>query len=299
MALRNDYDLGVLNGTCMTVLYIDGHSHCMNCRTEQGEQRQIPFDYIADGHLAHAYAMTIHKAQGATFERALVLADDTMTAEHAYTALSRARECTDLFVETGDAIERESHAPVIESPVAERLRTSFGRTGSQSLAIDHDPTLVPIDVLRTERARLQATLVGRPIDHDRELRELQQKISSRRQSLEQAMWRQDQAQQRLDRLGPIGRHVHRHDRREFELREQSAAADINRLSEELACFTAEHRELSLEHREVTRWDEAHRPQLDRVGEIDRAIGLHDAAARALERGLTIERGPDRSMGLGL
>ena len=65
--------------------------------------------------------MTIHKAQGATLARALVLTDDTMTAEHAYTALSRASIRTDLYIESSDALEREAHAPTVSTPTAERV----------------------------------------------------------------------------------------------------------------------------------------------------------------------------------
>ena len=49
-----------------------------------------------DRHLAHGYATTIHKAQGLTVDRALVLVDDTVAREQAYVALSRARTKTTL-----------------------------------------------------------------------------------------------------------------------------------------------------------------------------------------------------------
>ena len=57
--------------------------------TTAGARLVAPFAYAEARHLTHGYATTIHKAQGATVDRCFVLADDTMTREHAYTALSR------------------------------------------------------------------------------------------------------------------------------------------------------------------------------------------------------------------
>ena len=144
-------DVGVLNGTRLTLASIDSRQGNLHCRDDHHRSVRIPFRYAADGLLTHGYAMTIHKAQGATLTRALVLADDTMTAEHAYTALSRASVRTDLYIDSGDALEREAHAPTVSTPTAERLSRAFRRSSAQSLAIDHNPQLVPVDVLRAER----------------------------------------------------------------------------------------------------------------------------------------------------
>ena len=72
---------------------------CARSTTSTGPS-SIDFAYAEAGHLAHAYAMTIHKAQGATFERAFVLARaETFTAELGYTALSRATDGTNLYLD--------------------------------------------------------------------------------------------------------------------------------------------------------------------------------------------------------
>ena len=65
--------------------------------------RALPVDYLEAGHLGHAYAMTVHKSQGITVERAFVLSTDSLTQESGYVAMSRATESTELFVPVGSA----------------------------------------------------------------------------------------------------------------------------------------------------------------------------------------------------
>jgi Ti-type conjugative transfer relaxase TraA len=97
VCLRNNRALGVLNGTKGTVESADHKGVTLD--TEQG-RRLLPATYVEDGHLAHGYAVTVHKAQGATVDRAFVLATDSLTREAGYVAMSRARSGTELFVPT-------------------------------------------------------------------------------------------------------------------------------------------------------------------------------------------------------
>jgi hypothetical protein len=53
---------------------------------------------VADGHLTYADAITAHKAQGLTVDRAFVLGSGRISRGWGYTALSRAREETRLYV---------------------------------------------------------------------------------------------------------------------------------------------------------------------------------------------------------
>src|SRR5207237_479060 len=264
-------DLGVLNGTRLTVRYIDTYRGRLHCVDEQQQAARIPFRYAAAGNLTHAYAMTIHKAQGATIERALVLADETLTREQAYTALSRATRGTDIFVDTVDpAIE--AHAPAAQPEPVDRLRASVSRSVSQQLAIDRSPhDLVPLQALRAERDRLQHQLRDRPPDRSGDLRRLQERIKSTRHSLEQAMWRQDQAQRRLEELGPVGRTIHRRERTELERRANDATLDVDRLTGELKTLTLRHGSASRLQREFTKWEHQHQPELDRLLEVDHTV----------------------------
>ena len=278
LALRNAYDLEILNGTRATIERIDRRHQQLHVIDDRGRSLAIPFAYADAGHLTHGYATTIHKAQGATVERAFVLIDDTVAAEHAYTALSRASARTDLYVEPpGPPIE--THAPVIETDMSTRLATALRRSVGQQLAIDQMPTtIVPIEALRAERDRLREQLRDRPLDHSVELRRLQDRITSTRGSLEQAIWRQGEAQRQLDELGPVGRKLHRRERTEFERRESSATLDIDRLTGELKTMTMRHGAMGRLQRDFTRWEQQHQPELERYMELDHTVWTREVAS---------------------
>jgi hypothetical protein len=297
LALRNAYDLDILNGTRAAIARIDRHAQQLHVIDDRARSRVIPFAYAEAGNLTHGYATTIHKAQGATVERAFVLLDDSVAAEHAYTALSRASTRTDLYVEpTSRPIE--THAPAIEADVRTRLAGALRRRAGQQLAVDHAQELVPIEALRVERDRLRDQLGDRPVDNSVELRRLQDRVRSTRTSLEHAVWRQGEAERQLDRLGPVGRTLHRRERGEYERRGDSATQDIDRLTEELRGLTARHGALSRRQRDFTRWEQQHQPELDRFIELDHTVWVRETAARSRQ----IEpphRSVDHGLGLGL
>ncbi|MCA1703488.1 MAG: ATP-binding domain-containing protein, partial [Actinobacteria bacterium] len=73
-----------------------------------GEERHVPLRYVALGQLTHAYAFTVHKAQGLTCDVALLLGDDTLFAEAGYTGVTRGRTRNQLYVvrgEDGDGLD--------------------------------------------------------------------------------------------------------------------------------------------------------------------------------------------------
>ena len=90
----------------------------------------------ADGWLTHGYATTIHKAQGTTVDQCFILADETTSREHAYTALSRGRHGNNLYLSTDDRRAEEGHTPEINPDQLDRLRHSLGRSIRQHLASD-------------------------------------------------------------------------------------------------------------------------------------------------------------------
>ena len=301
LALRNAYEIDVLNGSRFIIERIDTRRHELHCVDSTGHITNLPFGYAEAGHLAHAYAMTIHKAQGATVERALVLVDETMTSEHAYTALSRARGRTDLYIDFGTSIEPEAHAPPPPAVVPDRLAAAVSRSVAQHLAIDQTRmSLTPVEALRIERDRLHAQLADRPFDNSIVLRRLAERITSTRQALEHAYWRRDEAQRKLDEFGPVARRVHRRDRVQIERLEHTADADIKRLTAELAPMTVRHGALTRQQREVKRWQRDHQPELDRLAELDRSIRMREVAtlSRQVEP-VTRTREVDRGLELGL
>jgi len=100
--------------------------------------KTIPAAYLDTGGLDHAYAMTIHKAQGMTRDVALTLADDTFYREAAYTALSRGRRENRLYLITDQPAREERHAPEFDDRAhAELVRRMLERSLAKTMALEH------------------------------------------------------------------------------------------------------------------------------------------------------------------
>jgi hypothetical protein len=119
MCLRNDHHLGVRNGTVGTVASVDKGEVVL------ADGTHLPSSYLEAGHLTHAYASTVHKAQGTTVDRAYLLGSDQLYREAGYVGMSRGRLSNELFVVA-------TELPEGVADLAESLRTSR----AQSLALD-------------------------------------------------------------------------------------------------------------------------------------------------------------------
>jgi ATP-dependent exoDNAse (exonuclease V) alpha subunit len=102
VCLRNQRADGLLNGLRGVVTAVDPEGGSLIVGLTDGTDRTVPTSYLDAGHLDHGYAMTIHKAQGLTADETLVLATDDLYQEAGYTALSRARLETRVYVVVGD-----------------------------------------------------------------------------------------------------------------------------------------------------------------------------------------------------
>jgi hypothetical protein len=87
--------LGVKNGTLGTVEHATGAR--LSVRLDDG--RAVAFDPLQYTHVAHGYAVTIHKSQGATVDRAYALADPLIDRHAAYVAMTRHRLDVHLFAD--------------------------------------------------------------------------------------------------------------------------------------------------------------------------------------------------------
>ncbi|WP_311273682.1 MULTISPECIES: Ti-type conjugative transfer relaxase TraA [unclassified Rhizobium] len=103
--LENSRDLGVKNGMLGTVEYVEAGTPGAGPRIVAqldgpggkgaGDSVSIPMDsYQA---VDHGYATTIHKNQGATVDRAFVLASTTMDQHLTYVAMTRHRDGVQLY----------------------------------------------------------------------------------------------------------------------------------------------------------------------------------------------------------
>jgi len=159
VCLRNDYRLGVRNGDRATVERVDPDGRTMRVRLDDGV-RVLPTEYLDAGHVAHAYATTIHKAQGMTVDRCLTLGTDDLYREAGYVALSRGRTANVLYAVGGHGVENDlTHARQHDaSDPVDLVRDALGREAGKQLAIekavpDHD-----WGIGATERRRLLAEI---------------------------------------------------------------------------------------------------------------------------------------------
>lgn len=99
---RNEHELGVKNGMLGTVesaatdriaVRLDGDGHSLS---------RIAFDPRRYRDFDHGYAVTIHKSQGATVDRAYVLASRSMDQPLTYVAMTRHRDALRLYVSDDD-----------------------------------------------------------------------------------------------------------------------------------------------------------------------------------------------------
>ncbi|NSY61677.1 Ti-type conjugative transfer relaxase TraA [Agrobacterium tumefaciens] len=95
--LENNRDLGVKNGMLGTVEHVEPGKIIARLDGRGGDSVRIPTDsYQA---IDHGYATTIHKNQGATVDRAFVLASSTMDRHLTYVAMTRHRDSVQLYAD--------------------------------------------------------------------------------------------------------------------------------------------------------------------------------------------------------
>ena len=118
----------------------------MTVRITSGEHVVLDRDYLDHGWVDHAYAVTIHKAQGVTCDSVLVVGPAGLYREGAYVALSRARHEARLYVTADQAAgieERHEYGiplptesvPDPEADILARLH----RSAAKNLVIVDDP----------------------------------------------------------------------------------------------------------------------------------------------------------------
>jgi hypothetical protein len=140
VCLDNDRRLGVHNAMFATVRAVDQQARELVVSPD-GEvtTRRLPEDYVAE-HLDHAYATTIHKAQGATYDRVLLLGDDCLYRQAGYTGLSRGRDRNDIYLVVDDDREHdpelERHGTIDEDHPVARFVRALNRDGAKVMASD-------------------------------------------------------------------------------------------------------------------------------------------------------------------
>jgi conjugative relaxase-like TrwC/TraI family protein len=160
----------VVTSECATVAAVDLHGSALVARMDDDGrlQRFAGADLDAE-HLAHGYALTVHRSQGATVERAHAL-EDGGGRELAYVKMSRAKECSTVYAvadsldqavedlgwrwaqsrRIGWAIDAGTPAPGAPKPAADIARTHSASLRHARLVAERDAlaAVVPDDVGR-------------------------------------------------------------------------------------------------------------------------------------------------------
>ena len=287
VARRNDRGRAVDNGTRGTVIAVDATEKEVLVRTDAGARRRLDAPYVAE-HLEHAYALTAHTVQGATVEWAGVVGrPEDFTRNWSYTALSRAREPTELFVfdaQTERELDRIEIAPGQarglrdERTPIQRLETAMRQRDDEDLALDrvyectgglahleraHAGTAVP----RPTVVELQAELtqlrdqIGQYPEH------LVDQLHAARTARTEAQRVADELRARIHELEPAARGLLR--RRAADSAERALQRQRLKLTEgEIAAASKRERDLADKLPDRAAWEAECRVLRERAAELE-------------------------------
>jgi len=130
MVTANDYRRALLNGTRGQVTSVAVGRGELTVRLGDGRDVTFAASYLRAGRLAHAYALTCHKAQGLTVELSMLWGSGALTRQTGYVAMSRGRAANYLYA-TWDGLRRDFAAdidrPRVEAAPTSRQRAALAR----------------------------------------------------------------------------------------------------------------------------------------------------------------------------
>ncbi len=266
VALKNHQRrLGVVNGTRGTVTGVDVAAGALEVCTDDGRAVRLPRWYLAGSQrrrwIDHGYAVTCHKAEGMTTDRAFVLGSEDLYREWGNTAMSRARQENRLYLLVGEnplADELDVLGQPRRDPVAGIVQ-AFGRSRAKLLALDHLATAramaaaLPEAELRSRLDQATALLEQRPPltaqTSGAELRQEQARLRSYRR--DEASWLAD-ARQRLAEGG-----LRRDERRRLQAALPEREAAVAQLDRRLANIDQRLAAVDAERATQAAWDRDH------------------------------------------
>jgi len=164
VCLKNRTRLGVLNGDLATVTGVDTERRTITLQLDRNDLPiTVPHWYLDDGHLDWGYALTGHKAQGATALRVHTVADDGIDREWIYVTMSRGREANTIYLTDPDLDEAECRHLTHQQPNRmPGLIAALGRTTAEPAALDtgRGPRTVTDAELRQRIADVEGQLLG-------------------------------------------------------------------------------------------------------------------------------------------
>jgi hypothetical protein len=259
--------LGVLNGTRGTVTGVDLTAGALELCTDDGRSVRLPQWYLAGSRrrpgqrVDHGYAITGHKAQGMTTERAFVLGSEDLYKEWGYAAMSRGRQENRLYLVVGEnplADEIEVLGQTKQDPIAVIVRV-LGRSRAKTLALDH------LSAARAAAAALSAVELRAQIDQAAELLAHRPSVTAQTGAVE---LRQEQARLRGYQRDELSWLAHAHERLAHgDLRRGERRRLLGSISERQGAVTQLERRLEdldqrlagveAERAAQAAWDQAH------------------------------------------
>jgi len=165
----------------------------------------LPVDYVAEN-VTLGYALTIHKAQGVTVDRAVLVADQGLTAEALYVGMTRGRHDNTVLVIT-DPLDVEQHQRAEPVDPIRVLADVLRREASEQSAVDEIRHTFArsesLAVLKPRLANLDAWLkANTPVDHSIDLERARRQLVAAQHDLRPGRFtrRGRDDRQHLDRL---------------------------------------------------------------------------------------------------
>jgi conjugative relaxase-like TrwC/TraI family protein len=200
LMLRNDKRIGVRNGDRGSVLDVDVATRSLVVAFKD-RTISLPASYLESGHVTHGYAITVHKAQGLTCDRAFVLGTEDLYREMGYVAMSRGRLSNELYAVGERRIEIEpSHSPTVQDSAEELFVSALGTSKAQSMASTHSVAAGPFDsvtdhAIGVEYQELAQRIRSIPTDVSRRVDSLHKEIFALEAKLQGLERQRDQALQ--------------------------------------------------------------------------------------------------------
>src|SRR5690606_4037235 len=162
--LENSRELGVKNGMLATVDHVEPGR--IIATLDRGDSVSVPMgDYQA---VDHGYATTIHKNQGATVDRAYVLASGTMDRHLTYVAMTRHRDGAQLYAAQDEFAARPAGHTLASGGRVEHGRAPDahlpGKSDSYVVALENDKgqrqAIGGVDLERATKGAERAPEIG-------------------------------------------------------------------------------------------------------------------------------------------
>jgi conjugative relaxase-like TrwC/TraI family protein len=232
----------VKNGSVGRVVAVDHDRGEVKVAFDREGLVRLPSDYLAAGHLEHAYARTTYGVQGATLDRARYHPSDASWFEEGYVAITRATDSTNLYVVDGElGVDDEADLRAIEPEATgvDTVAEALSRRSVDKLAVEMDPRAVEaaelarahtLKELTEQRRRLDTVLATQPASVTREIDQVERRLASERarhEAMQRAKpgWKPNSRRQLAQRLAAIERTGAQLEHRLTQLRAQEAQHD--------------------------------------------------------------------------